>query len=931
MSRASLISSNLILTPSLYSSTITLYAPYGGSATITTASGSFIDGTTTKTTTGYITVRSNALNSNIWTIQDIFPYSNDFSDLDTVTIGTVGIRSTMYASYTMENSGYISTLGTISTTSFTQNGNPLTTLSNLTSTVNGLGNIYISGGSNYITSTIAGLGSYYISSKGIQSTVAGLGSTYVSTTSLVSTVIGYSNYIIGTNLISSVTGLSNLTYFMGTSLQSTVVGLSNIYINSNQGISTIVSLQSNETLSIISTVKTLSNYISSFSLQSTVDGLGYLYISSSKLNLLTSNFTLAIVGPVIESMVDNLAGTYKYISSYDLQSTVQGVTLNLSSNVNTLGYISSTQLQSTVAGLGLNYISSKSLQSTVAGIQTSGMTSTVAGLGLNYISSLSLQSTVTGLSNQYLLQLTTFYNGLGSNYISSPSLQSTVAGVGSLYISTGSLISSTLGYSNLEIGSLNTLVNTAGQSYVSTSGLVNATIVLSQFRNEFISTLSGLGSLYISSPQLVSTVQGLGSATYISIATRISTLTGYSNMEQTILQQIPDTAGSIYATKVNLRDAETSLISQFNYSLTSTLQGLTSVYITTSVLNNSIYTDALYYILPYQLESTMTGLYSNAGTSNLSQIEDNIGQTYISTSGLASKVDNLLSDKTADNFNLINIQFYRQYYATPLQIQSTVAGLGTIGYISIASFTSTTSGIYTLQYISTGTATTYESLNLLDTSVYTSTNAGMGTFGYISITSLTSSVSDYFIRPNYSTILGFSNVGFINSPRLNTNAYLLYNNSYLSTTSNFYEANNIVNCKLNISTIGTITATTIKTIGYGNNYLFGDGTYLTTSSDRELKGSIEPISSSDALAKVLSLRGVYYNKIGDTHKYIGCIAQEVEEVFPEVVVTHPSMNPVDLKSIKYDFLTAPLVESVKELISIHSTLKYFVQKKVREI
>jgi len=710
MSRASLISSNLILTPSLYASTITLYAPYGGSATITTTSGSFIDGTTSKTITGYLTVRSNALYSNTWTIQDIFPYSNDFADLESLTIRTIDIRSSVNVSYRMENSGYISTLGAISTTSFTQNGQPITILPNLTSTVNGLGNIYISSGSNFIASTIAGAGSSYISSKGIQSTVAGLGTTYVSTASLVSTVVGYSNYIGASNLISTVSGLSNLNYFMGISLQSTVIGLSNIYINSNQGISTITSLQSNEQVSIVSTVKTLSNYISSLTLQSTINGLGSLYLSTSKLNELTSNINLVIL-PLLETTVANLATTYPYISSYNLTSTVQGLTYNLSSNVNTLGYISSLSLQSTVAGLGPVYISSKSLQSTVAGLEGSGITSTVAGLGSSYLST-GIISSVTDLSNKYTGQLTTFYNGLGSNYISSPSLQSTVAGLGVLYISTASL--------------------------TSTITSLNAVKSLTYFEDT-------LGSIYISRGGIISTVNGLGT-TYISTA-----------------------------------------------SLQSSMAGSLTVY--SNIIGSAV-------------ASTTAGL----------------GQTYTSTTLAIINSPDLLSF---------------------------VGNINTYGYSNVANVFS--------------------------------------------------------------------------------NGYVYYRDGYIVNTSNFYEEANTTICRLTISSIGTITASNIKTSGYGNNYLFGDGTYLTISSDRELKDSIEPMSSADALTKVLSLRGVYYNKIGDPHKYIGCIAQEVEEIFPEVVITHPSMNPVDLKSMKYDFLTAPLVESVKELISIHSTLKYFVQKKVREI
>ena len=56
-----------------------------------------------------------------------------------------------------------------------------------------------------------------------------------------------------------------------------------------------------------------------------------------------------------------------------------------------------------------------------------------------------------------------------------------------------------------------------------------------------------------------------------------------------------------------------------------------------------------------------------------------------------------------------------------------------------------------------------------------------------------------------------------------------------------------------------------------------------------------------------------YNKIGEERSYIGCIAQEVEEYFPEVVTTYPSVDPPNLKAMQYDMLAAPMVEAVKEL------------------
>ena len=66
-------------------------------------------------------------------------------------------------------------------------------VASLTSTVAGLGQIYIStvaGGGGDLISTVGGLGQIYVSTPSLTSTVAGLGETYTSTSSLKSTVAG---------------------------------------------------------------------------------------------------------------------------------------------------------------------------------------------------------------------------------------------------------------------------------------------------------------------------------------------------------------------------------------------------------------------------------------------------------------------------------------------------------------------------------------------------------------------------------------------------------------------------------------------------------------------------------------------------------------------------------------------------------------------
>jgi len=86
-------------------------------------------------------------------------------------------------------------------------------------------------------------------------------------------------------------------------------------------------------------------------------------------------------------------------------------------------------------------------------------------------------------------------------------------------------------------------------------------------------------------------------------------------------------------------------------------------------------------------------------------------------------------------------------------------------------------------------------------------------------------------------------------------------------------------------------------------------------SDKRFKKDIEPINS--ALSNVLKLKPVKYSwnteefpdKHFDNKRHIGLIAQEVEEVYPEVVNT----NDEGFKSVDYNKLTVVLIKAIQEL------------------
>jgi hypothetical protein len=77
-------------------------------------------------------------------------------------------------------------------------------------------------------------------------------------------------------------------------------------------------------------------------------------------------------------------------------------------------------------------------------------------------------------------------------------------------------------------------------------------------------------------------------------------------------------------------------------------------------------------------------------------------------------------------------------------------------------------------------------------------------------------------------------------------------------------------------------------------------------SDIRVKENIKTIDN--ALDKVKALRGVEYNKIDNSEKSVGVIAQEIEEVIPEVV----REDDQGMKSVAYGNITAVLIEAIKE-------------------
>jgi hypothetical protein len=102
---------------------------------------------------------------------------------------------------------------------------------------------------------------------------------------------------------------------------------------------------------------------------------------------------------------------------------------------------------------------------------------------------------------------------------------------------------------------------------------------------------------------------------------------------------------------------------------------------------------------------------------------------------------------------------------------------------------------------------------------------------------------------------------------------------------------------------------------------------VTAYSDRRVKENI--ITIDNALEKTLQLRGVFYNRTDkdDKSQKVGVIAQEIQEVLPQVV--NEDYN--GLLSVSYGNITGVLIEAIKEqqiqIKELKRQIEYLVENK----
>ncbi len=117
--------------------------------------------------------------------------------------------------------------------------------------------------------------------------------------------------------------------------------------------------------------------------------------------------------------------------------------------------------------------------------------------------------------------------------------------------------------------------------------------------------------------------------------------------------------------------------------------------------------------------------------------------------------------------------------------------------------------------------------------------------------------------------------------------------------------------------IGTTSPAQRLSVGASGDGSVAIANSWTTYSDERLKKDISIIDN--ALDKISKIAGYffYWKKGSDDSRQIGVMAQEVEEIFPEVVKTGSD----GIKSVDYPKLVAPMIEAIKTLKDQNETLK----------
>ena len=739
------------------------------------------------------------------------------------------------------------------------------------------------------------------------------------------TVIGSLNLVNTTLNLSSITG--NFSVSGLTTLSSLVLGgsftISELNILSTLNFPGDLKINGILTLSTIYNTGIFTAY--GQTILSNTSNLGDLFVLGSTITF----GTLAAQGYATLSTTSNL-GNLSVLGSTIASGTLaaQGyTTLSTSSNVGDLSVLGSTIAFGTLAAQGLTILSSLILtgNATLSNVTVTG-DQILNNLTVNNIATLSTTSNVGNFSvlgttiaiGSFVSEgLTTLFtsSNLGDLTIQGSTISlGTLAAQGYTTLSTTSvsgdlsvqqfttlsnvLVTGNGTFSSLTIignqkipnliidntTTLSTLIVNGTTTFLGDSSVLGSTISLGTFSGigqSILSTTSNLGDLSVLGSTIsLGTFSGIGQTILSNVSTlgdttlNNLTVTGSTIFSNLTVQQSTIAAESLTASRYTILST-TSNLGDFTV-LRSTIS-LGSFTATGSTILSRLYTINN---ATFQGSTIANGALAAYGFTTLSNVST-LGSVSIRGNLNVSQITTL-SSFVVNSFNINNL------LVSQLTTLSTSSNIGnfTIG----GSLTVQKLGVFNLGL------TAYNQFSYFN-------------FG-VQNNNVTNGVS---INYNVARILG--NAEFLCAAGTGgTGSFDFY--------AGLTNAANVLPQHLAVSINKASNATTLFVRG-GITATQNTGTI----SDVRIKTNIETIPY--ALEKIKALRGVYYNRT-DTNepdqRHLGVIAQEVEKIIPEVVMTDSSKDKN--KSVAYGNIVGLLIEGIKELsqkvVELENQIKHFI-------
>ena len=547
-------------------------------------------------------------------------------------------------------------------------------------------------------------------------------------------------------------------------------------------------------------------------------------------------------------------GTYGYVSTLSLYSTVAGL--------GTAGYVSSETLNTTVKALGtMGYVSTQSLYSTVAGLGTVGYVSSAQFASFSnliynpsYISANNLLSTSQNLFG-YIQDI---INSQGTGAISSFTVNGTATFYSTLSVGTFYYINGNISTLSTSIGGALTNLGSAGYlSTLSSSSISTTSITVSSLG--FMDTVTGVNQLAavangifqingasitgdVSKGNLTSTVVGLGTVGYISsivFGSIVSTANLSGLISSANLSGLISTAnlGGLISTA-----SLSGLISTANVSGVISTANLNGV-ISTANLNGVISTANLSGLISSQnlvdliSSANLNGLVSTANFSGLmsttffdSQITSTLAG--LGTAGYLSSI--LVSALSTGTVNTSSITF--------IDSTTTPPNAGQISQLNVSSGTLLFNGAY-----ATGSGAAVGVSQILPGSGIT-VNPGVGTgavtvnanlVNLVSTANLSQLIStNFYDSQNASTVNGLGTAGYISSSQLQSSVVALKQSFFVVNGNTLY-----------IQGSGNaITISSLASVVYLSSFLQSTVTYKGSNGNIAPKWSVgtQPISFTTA-------------------------------------------------------------------------------------